>query len=234
MSCRLHLLLPPKANQSSTENLDLVVSKERVTDDDRDEGDIVPQIAAISSNWSRRRSDVLKENISHSRQKQPQICARNGRGAKEFPLIKAERREATQKRGKEGGEKPKPNSTYPSLRHAHKAHTNPQRKRHTTRDAPWHALLILPALEIVPTNAGAEPEMFHRQAHAETDGPVAQEGEEVGDEGGEVVLAAPSEAEADGGEEGVPHEARDGHEVLAPELDGEGGGVVDCREIGHW
>lgn len=75
--------------------------------------------------------------------------------------------------------------------------------------------------------------MFHRQDRAKGKDPVAEQREEVCQDGFEIVAAAEGESEGDDGKDEAPEEARDRDEVRAPELDGEGAGVDVGDEVGY-
>jgi len=75
--------------------------------------------------------------------------------------------------------------------------------------------------------------MLNKQNDPETQRPIPQKRKEIIQNGFERVAAAEGEREGDDGEEDAPEEAGDGDEVLAPELDGEGGGVDVADEVAY-
>ncbi|GAB1207452.1 hypothetical protein APSETT445_006169 [Aspergillus pseudonomiae] len=108
--------------------------------------------------------------------------------------------------------------TYPSLRHAQKRKPDSNQQSDCSGQPNRHAGRILPRAEIVAAEPRPEPEVLDGEDEPKGEGPVAEDGEEVVDDGFELVAAAPGEGEHDGRYQGAPDEARDGEEVLAPEL----------------
>lgn len=60
--------------------------------------------------------------------------------------------------------------------------------------------------------------VFDEQDESERDGPVSEQRDEIGHDGGEVLAAGNSDDSDDKGVEEGPDETRDGVEVVAEEL----------------
>ena len=95
--------------------------------------------------------------------------------------------------------KEKEERTYPSLTHAQKREPNSNQQSHCTRNPNRHTFRILPSAEIIAAETGPEPEVLNGENEAESEGPVAEDGEEIVDDGFELVAAAPGEGEHDDG-----------------------------------
>ena len=85
---------------------------------------------------------------------------------------------------------------------------------------------LVPRREVVAL-LPSEPEVLNEEDERKADGPVAEQGDEIADEGREVVLADNGEdGDNERNEEG-PDETWHGVEVVAEQLHAEAGGVVD-------
>ena len=115
----------------------------------------------------------------------------------------------------------------PCLRHARDPTAEvAAQKREDGGDARGQVLRLVPGSEDVAV-AAAEELVFDEQDDGEGDGPVAEQGDEVVDDGLQALLAGDGEHGDDDGDEERPDEARDGVEVVAQQLERQPAGVVD-------
>ena len=98
------------------------------------------------------------------------------------------------------------------------------------REAPGQLAGDVPDVEVVAL-AAAEALVLDQQDDGEGDGPVAEERDEVADDGRQVLATGDGE---DGDDDRVgqrPDETRDGVEVVAKQLQGQARGVVDGHVV---
>ena len=118
-------------------------------------------------------------------------------------------------------------SNIPSLTHAgHATGAITRDKREHGGDAEGQLGRLVPGDEVVAV-AAAEPEVLDHQDEGEADGPVAEHGDEVADDGRQVLAAGDGEHGDDERDQEGPDEARHGVEVVAEQLQAEARGVVD-------
>ena len=115
----------------------------------------------------------------------------------------------------------------PCLAHPrHAPRKIPRQQRQHRRHAQRKPARLVPSAEVIPF-VPAEPFVLDEQDERKTDGPVAEQGDEVGDDGAEMVFARDGEDGDDERGRKGPDEAGHRMEIVAQELQAEAIGVVD-------
>ena len=120
----------------------------------------------------------------------------------------------------------------PRLIHAHAPRHDPQTKRRRGRESHRQSGRIVPPVEaVVGEVVLAEDDVLAEQDDEVARAPVAEQGEEVGQIGVELLAAAEAEGDDGGEAQKSPDEARDAREG-AGELLARDGGAVDGDDVG--